>query len=178
MSTNATDTKESIDTRTRKAATESMTVVALDDPGKFEVYSGSNSRYVVDLIRGTCECPDSEYNPQFVCKHRQRAEMEIGERAIPDLDQRTDVEIMSGRAAGEPTVATDGGVISGAEPQGSESEIPAVADCSPKKARELTHGLAMDVAAGGDLRDWGEHRAVVDVVWSSINAAVGEEVGR
>lgn len=43
--------------------------------------------------------------------------MEIGEREIPDLEGRTDVEIMSGRAReAEPTVATDGGVIAEAEP--------------------------------------------------------------
>lgn len=71
---------------------------------------------------------------------------------------------------------TDGGAV--ADAQGSEPEMPHAADCSLKQARKFTHELAMDVATGGDLRDWGEHQAVVDVLWSSINAAIGSEVGR
>lgn len=39
-------------------------------------------------------------------KHRQRVEIELGERPIPELDQRTDVELMSGRNGSE-TEPTD-----------------------------------------------------------------------
>lgn len=105
-----TNAVEGIDKRTIKAATESMTIVALGR-GEYKVYSGVKNAYVVNVLAETCECADAEYNhPVDGCKHRQRVEMEIGQREIPDLGRRTDVEIMTGvNADEEPVAIADGG---------------------------------------------------------------------
>lgn len=110
MNTKHTNAVESIDKRTIRAATESMTIVALGR-GEYKVYSGTRKSYVVDLINETCECPDEEFNhPVDGCKHRQRVCMELGQLPIPDLGRRTDVEIMVGARVGEEPVAiADGG---------------------------------------------------------------------
>lgn len=129
MRTDTSETESCIEKRTRRAATESMTIVALGR-GEYKVYSGTRNAYVVDVIEETCECADAEYNhPDDGCKHRQRVEMELGQREIPDLGGRLDVEIMSGREREtEPAVATDGGMVA-PEPQGSGDENTHVEGC-------------------------------------------------
>lgn len=121
MNTNAISEQEGVDKRTIRAATESMTTIALGS-GEYKVYSGTRKSYVVDLVNETCECPSAEYQPG-PCKHLRRVEMEAGLRETPDLGRRTDVEIMTGARAGEEPIAiADGGTIAAPEPQGSEDE--------------------------------------------------------
>ncbi|MDL5361330.1 SWIM zinc finger family protein [Halalkalicoccus sp. NIPERK01] len=90
--TNATDEK-SIDKRTIRAARESMTTMR-QAPGLYRVFSGSKaSEYVVDILEPACECPAFQYQAGK-CKHIRRIEMLLGEREIPDLPGRPDVEAM------------------------------------------------------------------------------------
>jgi hypothetical protein len=120
-------TKEGIDKRTIRAATESMSIDRhAGDTGEFDVYSESGSVYRVDLIAGSCSCPDDEHNaPAGGCKHLRRVEMETGQRSVPHFDRETDVEIMIAareeyrglgdstvehRPADDAVVVTDGGV--------------------------------------------------------------------
>lgn len=46
-----------------------------------------------------------------------------------------------------------------------------------RRARAVTHKLAMAAAAEGDLLDFVEYRGHVDFMWSAINAAIASEVG-
>ena len=94
MQTTDTIHEKCIDPRTMRAATESMTTV-LEAPGLIRVYSGTNADYLVDIVEGVCECDDYRYNePENGCKHIARVELELGEREIPDLPGKSDVELM------------------------------------------------------------------------------------
>lgn len=121
MNTNATSGKESngIDSRTKKAAVESMSLDAYaGETGEYDVYAESGEVYRVCLITESCSCPDYEYNtPEGGCKHFRRVEMEIGQRSVPDLGRETDVEMMIEARADQQAaetdqaeVVTDGGV--------------------------------------------------------------------
>lgn len=120
MNTNATTGHESIDKRTIRAATESMSIDRhAGGPGEYDVYAESGQVYRVSLLEETCACPDEEHNqPADGCKHQRRVEMETGQREIPEsiATGRTDVENMiraRERTSGQPNpkqVATDGGV--------------------------------------------------------------------
>jgi predicted nucleic acid-binding Zn finger protein len=46
--------------------------------GQYAVYSESGNTYTVDIVEGTCSCPEYHENkPNNDCKHRRRVEMEI-----------------------------------------------------------------------------------------------------
>lgn len=94
--TTATDEKRT-DRRTIRAATESMTT-HLEAPGLIRVYTtsdGGQQGHLVDVVSKSCECEDYRYNqPEGGCKHVRRVELELGEREIPDLPGRSDVEMM------------------------------------------------------------------------------------
>lgn len=114
MQTNAINAEKGIEPRTERACRESMTVVPKGD-GTATVYSGETSQYTVNLVAGTCSCPDHEHNePAGGCKHLRRTEMEAGIRDIPDLPGRTDVEIMTAQAGSQATQSVaipDGGEV-------------------------------------------------------------------
>ncbi|WP_122088645.1 hypothetical protein [Halalkalicoccus subterraneus] len=138
MSTKQANTKEGIDKRTIRAATESMRIDHhAGQPDEFNVYSESGSVYCVRLITETCDCPSSKYH-DGPCKHQRRVEMELGRRAVPDLDETTDVEMMIAaredyRGLGDSTVehrpvddavvVTDGGVATESPTQDDETLI-------------------------------------------------------
>ncbi|ADJ16803.1 hypothetical protein HacjB3_19303 (plasmid) [Halalkalicoccus jeotgali B3] len=125
MNTNTTPTKEGIDKRTIRAATESMSIDRhAGEPGEYDVYSESGSVYRVCLITETCDCPSDTYQ-DGACKHQRRVEMALGQRDVPELDEETDVELMIAareqyrglgdstvehRPADDAVVVTDGGV--------------------------------------------------------------------
>lgn len=72
-------------------------------------------------------------NPLGTPAVSRRFQEELGQREIPDLGRRTNVEIMSGRSReAETRVATDGGRAVAPEPQGASTEdAPArPSDCS------------------------------------------------
>ncbi|WP_049946423.1 hypothetical protein, partial [Halalkalicoccus jeotgali] len=94
MNTNTTPTKEGIDKRTIRAATESMSIDRhAGEAGEVDVYSESGSVYRVCLITETCECPSDTYQ-DGACKHQRRVEMALGQHDVPNLDEETDVELM------------------------------------------------------------------------------------
>ena len=125
MDTQITNTKEGVDKRTIRAATESMSIDRhAGKCGEFDVYSESGSVYRVCLITETCDCPSATYQ-DGACKHQRRVEMELGQRDVPGLDEKIDVEMMivareeyrglgdstvEHRPADDAVVVTDGGV--------------------------------------------------------------------
>lgn len=141
MSTKTRSTENDIEKRTRRACTESMTVVAHGGGiGMFDVFNADGERYVVDLAgeHGRCTCPDVEYNLEADerCKHARRVRLEFGLAPFEDVPRirseysaLTDVELARRRrgidAEPEPepglitvsdakptrAVATDGGVV-------------------------------------------------------------------
>ena len=77
-----------VDARTRRAATEHMTVVE-EGRGLFEVTTASGSAYTVDLRENVCSCADSMYrNPAAGCKHLRRVKMEVGQVNLDQLEAR------------------------------------------------------------------------------------------
>lgn len=126
-----TGEEESTDRRTIRAATESMTVTPTGK-ARFDVYNVDGRRYGVNLIDGTCTCPDFERRGDTLengCKHLQRVEMESRIREIPDLgNRRLDVEIARDsreRKVGA-VVMTDGGTAAvDADTEGEGDDEPA-----------------------------------------------------
>lgn len=140
MSTNDTTTENGIAPRTRRACIESM---ALDrhagEVGEYDVYSESGAVYRVNLIAGTCDCPDDQHNaPADGCKHYRRVEMETGQRHVPAAlaTGRTNVartidareRVHARKATRKATVATDGGMA--IESDQTTDRRPDDCDCS------------------------------------------------
>jgi predicted nucleic acid-binding Zn finger protein len=81
------DGNERIDSRTERALTQYLTVLA--DVGRakgaddlFLVVSQSGTEYLVDRREGRCTCPDHEHRG-VRCKHLRRVAFATGERAVP-----------------------------------------------------------------------------------------------
>lgn len=70
-----------LDPRAVRAWTEPMAVVPLGS-GRYAVESGSDSRYVVDLPAGDCDCPDHTFRDER-CKHLRRVSIEISRGELP-----------------------------------------------------------------------------------------------
>lgn len=106
---NAAEEANGIEKRTIRAAVESMSLDRhAGKAGEYDVYSESGSVYRVDLIGGSCSCPDEEHNaPAGGCKHYRRVEMETGQRPVPELGRETDVEMMIDARAGQQATETD-----------------------------------------------------------------------
>jgi hypothetical protein len=108
-----------IDDRTRRALTETLTVLTPDgtpvenpDRTSFSVTSASGATYTVDLASGDCECADAEYRaPAGGCKHVRRARLATGREPVPAT---VDTDPSLGEHVTAP-VATDGGVVPDAE---------------------------------------------------------------
>lgn len=139
MSANTTTAEESngIEKRTKRAATESMSLDRYaGNAGEYDVHSESGSVYRVDLIAGSCSCPDDEHNaPAGGCKHVRRVEIATGQRPVPELGQETDVERMIDARADQTDaqtdhqeVATDGGAVVESDQTGDQR--PDDCDCS------------------------------------------------
>ncbi|ADJ17186.1 hypothetical protein [Halalkalicoccus jeotgali] len=141
MNTNTTPTKEGIDKRTIRAATESMSIDRhAGEAGEVDVYSESGSVYRVCLITETCECPSDTYQ-DGACKHQRRVEMALGQHDVPNLDEETDVELMIAareqyrglgdstvehRPADDAVVVTDGGVATESPMQDTDVNEPTI----------------------------------------------------
>lgn len=114
-------TVDCIETRTRRALEECMTVLpnkgrAADARGLFVVVGeNENGEYLVDIHGGTCECPDSKYNNNH-CKHQRRCEILNQQETIP-ADALGEVQIdttFGAHVDTTPLFATaDGGIING-----------------------------------------------------------------
>lgn len=112
-----------LDERDRRALEQYLSVLEDLDPvgdedGLFLVVSQSGKEYIVDVERGSCECPDHEHRGVH-CKHLRRAEFATGERTIPAAADRESIDEQLGehvsaapRFAGDcRAVAADGGTI-------------------------------------------------------------------
>ncbi len=90
MSNEESETKDSIETRTRRALEECMTVLpnhgrADGAPGLFVVIGENcNGEYLVDTRTESCECKDAKYrDPEGGCKHLRRCRIATGESPVP-----------------------------------------------------------------------------------------------
>jgi len=123
MSTNESEKVDCIDSRTKRALDECMTVLpdhgrADGAPGLFVVI-GENERgeYLVDLRTESCECKDAKYrDPEGGCKHLRRCRIATGETPVPaDALGRIEIDDTFGaQVDASPKFATaDGGIIDG-----------------------------------------------------------------
>lgn len=70
--------------RDAKALTEPMTVDRHTGlTGRYHVYSDATGQYCVDLVAGTCDCPDALHRG-VRCKHYRRVEFSTGARDLPE----------------------------------------------------------------------------------------------
>ena len=70
-----------LEERSVRAWTEAMAVTPLG-AGRYAVESESDARYLVDLPRGRCSCPDHGIRGER-CKHLRRVAIEVNERRVP-----------------------------------------------------------------------------------------------
>lgn len=120
MSTNDTQSNESIEPRTERALTEYMSV--LPEGGEIYTVVGQNGgTYTVDGREGRCTCPDAEYNldDDERCKHQRRVAVATGERPVPVEVDGVDEQLAEHTEAVPRVVASDGGIIEA----GDEGEI-------------------------------------------------------
>jgi predicted nucleic acid-binding Zn finger protein len=105
-----------IESRTRRALEEYMTVLPEEDTGLCEVHTQSGSEYIVDAEDGACTCPDMRHNlgHDENCKHIRRARFALGLDAVPsDAVEELDVDenLGCGTDAELRFVASDGGIV-------------------------------------------------------------------
>lgn len=92
MQSKTSETESCIDLEPRdvRALTECMSVLdGFGDAtaGEYVVVSESGSQYDIDVLVGTCTCPDHEYRG-VRCKHLRGAEFASGRREIPEWVDR------------------------------------------------------------------------------------------
>ncbi len=76
-----------LEPRTRRAIIEEMAISLLEKGGRYEVRSGSGTRYEVDVIGESCSCPDwQQRSPEGGCKHLRRVDHEIKRGRVPRPD--------------------------------------------------------------------------------------------
>jgi|APHM01.1.fsa_nt_gi hypothetical protein len=120
MSVDDNSGKESIETRTRRALEDPLTVLTTDlkpvdeDTSIVTVTSHSGSEYTVDVREGRCTCPDQKHrDPEGGCKHIRRARIALGHDSVDsETLARLDIDAGLGVNAPGPVVTTsDGGVV-------------------------------------------------------------------
>ena len=110
MTTNEPNGNERIDSRTERALTQYLTVLA--DVGRakgaddlFLVVSQSGTEYLVDRREGRCTCPDHEHRG-VRCKHLRRVAFATGARPVPDGVDGVDSQLgmhVDGATSSSPT---------------------------------------------------------------------------
>jgi predicted nucleic acid-binding Zn finger protein len=128
MSVDTSDELDSIETRTRRALEEPLTVLTTDlkpvdedeDTSIVTVTSHSGSEYTVDVREGVCTCPDHQRR-NATCKHLRRARVALAHDSVDsDTLARLDIDAGLGANAPGPVVATsDGGIVNA----GDDAEI-------------------------------------------------------
>ncbi|OVE83179.1 hypothetical protein [Natronolimnobius baerhuensis] len=88
--------EQSVDGVDRRALTQYLTVLedqgrVRDCPGQYLVVSQSGSEYLIDARLEACECPDHEFRDRE-CKHLKRVAYATGQREIPPIVDRGDVD--------------------------------------------------------------------------------------
>lgn len=74
------------ETRAERARSEPMAVVPIGG-GCYDVVSGADQVYTVDLVDGRCTCADYRYR-RARCKHLRRVAIDVTERRVPAPGQR------------------------------------------------------------------------------------------
>jgi len=126
MSESETNAKDCIDSRTKRALDEYMTVQpdfgrAQGAPGLFVVIGeNENGEYLVDTHTTSCECDDDKYNleDEEACKHVRRCRIATGDRPVPARalsdGNITIADTFGAHVDASPKFATaDGGIIDG-----------------------------------------------------------------
>lgn len=67
--------------RTQRALEEPMAVTLSQKGGVYQVRKQDNSTYLVDVVNGTCTCPD----PHDHDKHQRRVERELELDRVPTI---------------------------------------------------------------------------------------------
>jgi hypothetical protein len=112
-STTPTDT-EAFDERAARALVECMTVIGdtprvQDDSERFEVFSASGNRYLVDLRAEACGCHDCLHRG-VECKHRKRVLFATGRQPIPGWADLEAIDPLLGEhTTGDPLVVQPDG---------------------------------------------------------------------
>jgi len=118
QSTDESLTTTDVDSRTRRALEEAMSVVSLDgtavetdDETVVMVVSHTGESYHVDAAVGRWECPDHEYRDAR-CKHIRRAQFALGLEAVDTaVLAECDVDARFGVSAPGPVVETSEGEL-------------------------------------------------------------------
>lgn len=80
---------DDLESRTRRAVTEEMSISLLEKGGRYEVQSASGNRYEVGVVGESCTCPDwQQRSPVGGCKHLRRVDHEIKRGRVPRPDGR------------------------------------------------------------------------------------------
>jgi hypothetical protein len=145
MSESESESQDCIESRTKRALDEHMTVLpdfgrAAGAPDLFVVV-GENGRgeYLVDTRTESCECKDAKYrDPEGGCKHLRRCRIATGETPVPAdaLGEVTVDETFGAQVDASPKFTTaDGGIIDGStgevleDDREPDSESEDVAEC-------------------------------------------------
>ena len=97
-----TESKSTLDPRTRRAREEDMEVSLLEKGGLYEVRSQSGNTYEVDVIAPSCTCPDwQQREPTGGCKHIRRVDLEIKAEDVPRPDGRLPERLLTDGRGGD-----------------------------------------------------------------------------
>jgi hypothetical protein len=137
------DGNERIDSRTERALTQYLTVLAdvgraKGADGLYLVVSQSGSEYLVDTHTGACECPDHEYRGVH-CKHARRVAFATGERPVPAGVDGVDPQLGEHTDETPRRAASDGGVVKTTDTtdeRDNSDERPSDCDCGDWNAGE------------------------------------------
>jgi hypothetical protein len=131
MSESESDAEDCIESRTKRALDECMTVLpnhgrADGAPGLFVVIGqNGNGEYLVDTRTGSCECKDAEYRDPDGCKHLRRCRIAKGDTPVPaDALGRIEIDDTFGAQvdASAKFATADGGLIDGSTGEVIEDE--------------------------------------------------------
>jgi len=122
--------------RIHRALDSFMHVEATSAPGEHRVHSGSGSTYTVNLLEGSCTCPDAERSA--MCKHMVRVVAVTGETPL-SAGENTVTVTLTAAAFGE--VASAVKVLDDAE-----EIVSAFDDAGDERTGALTEQQCADAA--------------------------------
>ena len=143
MTTNEPNGNERIDSRTERALTQYLTVLAdvgwaKGADGLFLVVSQSGTEYLVDRREGGCTCPDHEHRG-VRCKHLRRVAFATGDEPVPAGVDDVDPQLGEHTDETPRRAASDGGVVKTTDTTGERDESderPSECDCGDWNAGE------------------------------------------
>jgi nucleoid-associated protein YgaU len=122
--------------RIHRALDSFMHVETTSTPGEHRVHSGSGSTYTVNLLEGSCTCPDAEQSA--MCKHMVRVVAVTGETPLSAGENTVTVTLT---AAAFDEVASAVKVLDDAE-----AIVSAFGDTGDERDGSLTEQQCADVA--------------------------------